>query len=380
MKFEDSGTTNEHLVNQEDTLSDLLCPAPVLIDHCIAILQHHGLPQGHAEIVAESLLHANLRGVDSHGITRLPIYVQRLELGLVEPNPEIRVQADRGASFAVDGGNGMGAVVAMQAMDIALGRLEKFGSVTVGIYHSNHYGSGAYYAEKAVSMDAAAFIYSNAPSTMAPWGGIDPYFGTNPYTFAVPAGKHAPLILDMATSVVARGKIILAANSGEPIPPDWAIDKEGCPTRDAQEALEGSVLPFGGAKGYGIAFMIDIMAGALTGAGFGPRIGDLYKNLQTPQNVGVFFHLIHVGAFLPADTFKRRIDTMIDEIQSIRPARNVSQVLVPGEIENRTAEARRKRGIPLSSKLVDTLEKLGQPAGLSLAKALENTAAKTLEE
>lgn len=346
------------------------CPPDVLARHCAAILRHHGLPQAAAQTVADSLVHANLRGVDSHGVTRMGIYVERLERKLVSPDPAIRIVEDREAAFAVDGGNGMGAVVAMRALDMALERLERFGTVSVGIRNSNHYGAGAYYAERAAGADAAAFLYSNAPPTMAPWGGVDPYFGTNPYTFAVPAGRHPPIILDMATSVVARGKIILAAAAGNPIPAGWAIDAEGSPTTDAEAALQGSVLPFGGPKGYGIAMMIDVLAGVMTGAAFGPRVGDLYHGLEAPQNVGAFIQLTHVGAFMPVESFKQRLDTMIDEIKASRPGKGTGEVLVPGEVESRTAEDRARGGIPMPPSLLAELDRLGEAAGVSLQEAI----------
>lgn len=347
-----------------------LCPPALLTGHCTEILVARGLPRMDARIVAQSLVHANLRGVDSHGVTRMPIYAERIERGVVNPKPNVGVSHDRGATLSIDGNNGMGAVVACQALDLALDRVEAYGSVTVGIHNSNHYGAGAYYAEKAVQRDVIAFLYSNAPSTMAPWGGVDPYLGTNPYTFAAPAGRFAPVILDMASSVVARGKIILAASSGEQIPPGWAIDKDGVETRDAQAALEGSVLPFGGPKGYGIAMMVDMMAGIMTGAAHGPHIGDLYKTFDRPQNVGVFIHLVHAGAFQPADTFKRRMDEMICEIKASRPAKGVDEVLVPGEIEARTAACRAREGIPLPADLVRQLDRLAPPDAPTLCDTL----------
>ncbi|WP_043540286.1 Ldh family oxidoreductase [Salinarimonas rosea] len=349
---------------------ELLCPPSVLVEHCSAILRHNGLPPDHARTVAESLVHANLRGVDSHGVSRLPIYVERLQLGLVERNPDVRVIEDRGAILLLDGGNGMGHVVTAHAVDLALERLQAHGTVSVGIRNSNHYASGAYYVERAAARDAIAFLYGNAPPTMAAWGGVDPYLGTNPYTFAVPTGRHAPIVLDMATSVVARGKIIQAAARGVSIPQGWANDALGRPTTDAEAALDGSVLPFGGPKGYGIALMIDIMAGVLTGAGFGPRVGDLYRELGRPQECGAFLQLTHSGAFQPVSTFKERIDAMIEEIKSGQRASGVEEILVPGEIEARTAARRKCAGIPMPSTLLDELDGIGAPAGVSLRQAL----------
>ena len=365
-----NGRTTTSSAAKGDARQPLLCPPALLVEHCSAVLVGRGLSKTDAEIVARSLVHTNLRGVDSHGVTRMQIYVDRLERGLVNPKPQISITHDKGGTLLFDGDNGMGAVVTSQALDVALDRIEAHGSVTVGIRNSNHYGAGAFYAERAAQHDAVAFLYSNAPSTMALWGGVEPYLGTNPYTFAAPAGSCPPIILDMATSVVARGKIILAAESGDSIPPGWAIDKDGVETTDAQEALDGSVLPFGGPKGYGIALMVDMMAGIMTGAAFGPRIGDLYRNMDQPQNVGVFMQLVHAGAFQPVEAFKRSMDDMIKEIKTSRTAPGVDEVLVPGEIEAASAAERSSAGVPLPLDLVHQLDELAPPETPSLAVAL----------
>jgi LDH2 family malate/lactate/ureidoglycolate dehydrogenase len=220
--------------------------------------------------------------------------------------------------------------------------------------------------QRAVAQDVVAFAYSNAPPTMAPWGGVDPYVGTNPYSYGVPAGEHWPIILDMATSIVARGKIILAAERDEPIPEGWAVDKQGNPTTDAREALEGSVLPFGGPKGYAISLMIDIMAGALTGAGFGPRVNSLYDDFDEPQNVGAFFQLIDLGHFAEPATFKARVDRMIEEIKSSRKAADTEEIFLPGEIEFWMEQERMASGIPLGAETVAELREVGRTCGVDM--------------
>jgi LDH2 family malate/lactate/ureidoglycolate dehydrogenase len=329
------------------------------------ILSAAGLPGPDADIVAAALVDANLRGIDSHGVTRIPIYVERLRRGLVNPEPDVRVVRDSGAALLVDGDNGMGAVVTSRAMDLALERLRDVHSVSVAIRNTNHYSSGAYYMTPALDRGAVSFLYANAPSTTAAWGGVQRYLGTNPYTFAAPTGRHGPFVLDMATSVVARGKILLAAQRGESIPEGWAVDAAGQPTTDAQAALEGAVLPFGGAKGYGIAMMIEVLAGVLAGANIGPAVGDLYEDLERPQGVGSFLQLIDVAAFLPMDQFFARIDAFIDEIKATGSPEDGHEVLVPGEIESRTAAARARDGVPLSPDVVQALERVA-PAGLAV--------------
>ena len=333
---------------------------------CEEVFLSCGMVHKDAAIVADSLVQANLRGVDSHGVARVGIYVKRLEMGLVNPRPNVEVVREGAGTLLVDGDNGMGQVVGVRAIDLGLDKAKESGGVSVGVRRSNHYGAGAYYVQRAVARDTIAFAYSNAPPTMAPWGGVDPYVGTNPYAYGVPAGEHRPVILDMATSIVARGKIILAAERGEPIPEGWAIDEEGNPTTDAQDALRGSVLPFGGPKGYALSLMIDIMAGALTGAGFGPRVNSLYDNFDEPQDVGAFFQLIDIGQFADPAAFKANIDQIIEEIKSSRRAEGTEEIFLPGEIEFRMERERKVSGIPVGAETVAELREVGRSCGVDI--------------
>lgn len=335
---------------------------------CQEIFVSCGMAPEDAYIVADGLVQSNLRGVDSHGVTRVGIYVKRLKMGLVNPRPDIKVVRESAATLLVDGDNGMGQVVGVRALDLGLDRAKESGAVSVGVRRSNHYGAGAYYVQRAVARDTIAFAYSNAPPTMAPWGGVDPYIGTNPYAYGVPAGEYHPIIVDMATSIVARGKIILAAERGEDIPRGWAIDKHGGPTTNAQEALAGSVLPFGGPKGYALSLMIDIMAGALTGAGFGPKINSLYDNFDEPQNVGAFFQLIDLSHFTDPTTFRARIDRMIEEIKSSRKAVGTEELFLPGELEFRMEQEREASGIPIGAETVAELRETGKSCGVDITE------------
>src|SRR3712207_1639304 len=325
-----------------------------------------------AFIIADGLVQSNLRGVDSHGVTRVGIYAKRLKMGLVNPRPEVKIVRESAATLLVDGDNGMGHVVGVRALELGLEKVKQSGGVYLGVRRSNHYGAGAYYVQRAVARDVVAFAYSNAPPTMAPWGGVDPYVGTNPYAFGVPAGVHPPIILDMATSIVARGKIILAAERGESIPEGWAIDKHGNRTTDAQEALEGSVLPFGGPKGYALSLMIDIMAGALTGAGFGPRVNSLYDNFDEPQDVGAFFQLIDIAQFAEPAAFKANIDRMVEEIKSSRRAEGTKEIFLPGEIEFRIEQERKVSGIPVGAETVAELREVGRSCDVDMTDFVQD--------
>jgi len=335
-----------------------------LKEFCSAVLQKMEIPPKDADLIAGSLVQANLWGVDSHGVTRMAIYVERLRKRLVNPKPKITILQETPAMVAVDGDNGSGQVVATKAMELAIAKARESGVGLVGIRNSNHFGVAAFFTMMALRKEMIGIALSNAPATMAPWGGKSPYFGTNPISVAVPAGQELPIILDMATSVAARGKIILAAQKGESIPAGWAIDLDGEVTTDAAKALDGSVLPFGGPKGSAIALLIDVAAGVLTGAAFGPHIGDLYRNMECPQCVGHMMGAIDISWFSDVDAFKNRMDRMIRELKSVPPVKGVSEVLLPGEIEARIQQRREAEGIALTPDVINDLYRLGLEYGV----------------
>ena len=335
-----------------------------LKDFCNALFQKLSIPSRDADLIAEALVQANLRGVDSHGMIRIPIYIKRLKTGLVNPNPRISILRETPAMAVMDGNNGFGQVIAARAMELAIAKASKVGTGFVGIRNSTHFGAAAFFSMMALKHDMIGIVLANSYSTVAPWGGRVPYFGTNPMSIAVPAGKELPVILDMATSMVAIGKILLAAQKGEPIPAGWAVDSDGEVTTDANKALKGSLLPFGGPKGSGIALIIDILAGVLTGAGFGPSVGDLYKNMDSPQNVGQMVGAIDIGHFSDLKEFKDRMDKIIQGLKSVPPAKGVSEVLQPGEIEIRTQKRREVEGIPLNPNMIKELCQLGEEYGV----------------
>lgn len=338
--------------------------AESLKEYCTKLFESVGIPNDQACIISESLVFANLRGVDSHGVVRMGTYMPRLKVKVVEPVTKVEIERQTVSAALVDGKNGMGAVVGSEAMKIAIDKAAQTGIGVVGVKHSNHFGTAAYFTMKALGKDMVGIAMSNAPSSMAPWGGRKAFLGTNPISISVPAAECLPIVFDMATSVVARGKIILAAKKGEKIPEGWAINKDGEVTTDAQEALNGAVLPFGGPKGYAIALLIDVFSGILSGAAFGPHINNLYTNLSDPQNVGHFFMAIDINKFVDIDLFKKRMDQMIKEIKQVDPAKGIKEVLVPGEIEFATEKQRSQTGIPLNRVVVDELKQLGEEYGV----------------
>jgi len=351
-----------------------------LQNYCSNLFVSAGVSQEKADIVAESLIQADLRGVDSHGVVRAAIYLNRIEQNMINPNASVEIEIEDEATVLVNGNNNFGAVVGTKALDIALEKAKQKGAAIVGVKGSNHFGTGAYYALKAIEKDMILLVISNASQTMPPTGGVRPFIGTNPLAIGVPSGKELPFILDMATSVVARGKIIVAAQKGEEIPLGWAIDKDGKPTTDAHAALEGSVLPVGGPKGYGISMFIDILAGVLTGAGFGRYVNNMYENWEEPQNVGHFYLAIDINRFIPIETFKERMDLYIREIKAEPKANGVKEIFIPGEIEHRLVLKRKKEGIELPNKVVEELSELGKRYGIDMAQAACNENGHNKEE
>ncbi len=336
-----------------------------LSDFCVAVLEKTGVPRTNAEIVAHSLLAANLRGVDTHGITRLPIYVERLQAKLTNGRTQGVAISQTPTTAVYDGQDGLGQVVGTKAMQLAIAKAQTAGVALVTARNSTHYGTAGYYAMMALDHDMIGISLTNSPSLMAPWGGRKVFLGTNPLAIAVPAGEEKPFVLDMATSVVARGAIILAAKKGETIPPTWGLNKDGEPTTNAKEANEGALLPLGGHKGYGLAMAIEVLVATLAGGPFGPHIGELYKNPTRAQGVGHFFGAIRIDRFRPAAEFKADMDAMIREVKAAPRAKGFDTILVAGEPEFFTEQERRKTGVPLSDAVVSDLTKLGASVGVA---------------
>ncbi|HEY0836840.1 MAG TPA: Ldh family oxidoreductase [Azospirillum sp.] len=340
-----------------------------LTGFCGAVFRGAGVPGTVADMVAESLVYADLRGVESHGVVRTEIYLRRAAEGMIDPHAEVTLVRDDGCTALADGGNNFGAYVGAQALDRAMERARRHGVCALGVRHSNHFGTGAFYARRAVREGMALIVLSNASQTMPPTGGVRPFIGTNPIAFGFPTGRpkgdEVPFVLDMATSLVARGKIIVAAKRGEAIPLGWAVDRHGNPTTDAQAALEGAVLPLGGPKGSGLSMAIDILAGVLTGAGFGPTVNNMYENWAEPQNVGHFFIVLDIERFIPLASFTDRIGRYIDLMKAEPMAPGVPEILHAGEVEHRLEQRRRFEGIELPDKVAEELTALGRKYGVA---------------
>jgi LDH2 family malate/lactate/ureidoglycolate dehydrogenase len=345
-----------------------------LFDYGCRVLERLDVPPDHAREVAGCLIKAELRGVDSHGMVRLPVYARRIQACVVNAQPAIRMVSARGATALIDGHNGLGPVVGARAMEAALDLARMHGTGFVGVRRSNHFGPAAYYIEKALAAGCIGLAISNAPPNMAPFGGKTRFLGTNPVAVGIPAGREAPLIFDASTSVVARGKIIVAARTGKPIPEGWAIDPEGYPTTDANLALAGAVLPFGGPKGSALSFIIDILCGVLTGAAFASHLNTL-EDLTTVQNIGHVLCAVRTDLFLSDEEFRQRMDAILGMLRASAPGPGAERVLLPGELELANETRMRKEGIDLAPTIAADLASFGETLGVPFPAPLESPAA-----
>ncbi len=334
-----------------------------LIVFAAGILRAAGLPEADAALVARALVQADLEGVGTHGLGRLPNYVARLRGGLVNPRPRIAIVREQGATCLLDGDNGMGQVVATRAMAEAIRRAREHGIGCVGVRRSNHLGAAAFYCQMAVAEGMIGLACSNSPPGMAPWGGRRPFLGTNPLAFGFPAGRRAPVIVDFATSVASRGQVLEAARAARTIPPGWAIDAEGRPTEDPQAALAGALLPMGGPKGYALAVAVEVLSAVLTGAGVGPGVASFFDNWAEPSNVGHLLAAIDIAAFADPAVFAARMEALVGGLKAVPPAAGSPGVQVPGERRAARAAEAAARGLHLPPVLLAELGALAAELG-----------------
>ncbi len=353
-------------MTSEGTFGLLYCDAGALRRYTSEVFGHFGLAPEAAAIVADNLVHADLRGHGAHGVTRIPIYTERLRRGVVNPNPDITIERGGATVALVDGDNGMGAVVGDRAMKEAMRIAAETGVGIASVKHSNHNGPGSYFVTQAPPNGMIGVSASNSPISMAIWGSRGRALGTNPLSVAVPAGQYPAVVVDMSSSVVARGKIVEAAKRGAPIPEGWALDTQGRPTTDSKEAEAGVVLPFAGAKGSAIAVLVDLFAGVLSGAAFGALINNLYADFENPQDNGQFVMAIDVACFMPQDEFLARVDRFVELMKATPRAEGVDEILLPGEPEFLNQERFSRSGVPLPVNVVDDISIVGESIGVPL--------------
>ena len=335
-----------------------------LREYCQGLFVSLGMGKEDAFVVADNLVDADLCGVESHGVSRMSIYMKRVETGVVSKDARIEILQEYPASLALNAKNAMGMVAGKYAMERCIEKAKENGSCFATVNNSNHYGMSAYYASMAARENMFALTGTNAPPNIAPWGSYQAYQGTNPIAFAVPTSGE-PIILDMAPSVVAMGKVILAAKLGKDIPEGWALTKDGQPTTNAKEGMEGTVLPIGGPKGYGIAVFVDILSGILSGAQFGPHLNNMWNDFENPQNVGHFFLAVDIAKFVDIKVFKTRVKQMVGEVKALPKNPGVEEILMPGEPEQRRRQDRKSSGLNLSTVVYEELKSLGEKYGVA---------------
>lgn len=315
-----------------------------------------GMPEVDARIFANALLDADLHGISTHGMSRLDIYLRRIQLGLIDPRATLRVERLRGGILVIDAANGVGHVQGVKALDLLIPLAKENGIAAATIRNSQHFGALSYYCCRAADQGCVLLAMTNCEPAMSPTGGVDAFFGTNPVAASFPTGKGFPIKIDLATAAIARGNIIAAAKKNEPIPVGWALDANGESTTDPQQALLGTVLTMAGHKGYALALMVELLSGVLSGAAVGPAVGSMYKNLDRPQNVGHFFCLLSIDAFMERGEFIRRVDAMVDQIKAGSKRAGVDEILVPGERSARRADENRRIGISIGQETLNEIE------------------------
>ncbi len=348
-------------------MDDLVFSARQLTRIAISLLEAAGVPDSHAALVADSLVEADLRGVDSHGVQNLDIYVQRIRRGLVELHPTFPTIHQSSSTALLDGQNALGQVAAMCAMELAMAKALETGLALVGVRNTNHCGMLAYYTMQAVRDGMVGFASCNGPVNMAPWGGRDKLLGNNPICVAIPAAGEPSIILDMANSVVAKGKLYAARSKGNHIPEGWALDKDGNPTTDPTTALDGgSLLPMGGYKGYGLTLVMDVLTGLLTGSGYSRQVGSLHHELTRGMNLGLLMGALKVESFMPLPVFRQLVDHYIEQMRDSAPAPGFERIFLPGELESDARARRSTEGIPIPRKIWEALVTTGRDLGVEL--------------
>ncbi|MFB3818860.1 MAG: Ldh family oxidoreductase [Candidatus Methylomirabilales bacterium] len=330
------------------------------------VLRGLGAAEDEACIVAESLVRAEMRGTDTHGLPYLKLLVERAEARMVSLPTRLTTLRDEGATALLDGGNGIGQFAGWTAMATSVRKARELGVGLTLVRNTNNLGFLAFYTMHAAEQGLVGVAMSNANASVSPWGGAEAYLGTNPMSISVP-GTAEPLVLDMSSSVVARGKIRKAHRLGEKIPPGWALDEFGAPTEDPAAALKGTLLPIGGPKGYGLALMVDVLAGMLSGSAFGRQVKSFHE-LAGPTGVGALLLAFEVERFMPLETFRTLMAGYVTAIRGSRRARGTVRIYTPGEIESEKEQASRERGIELADASVEMLnqylEKLRSPLRL----------------
>ncbi|MEM6261500.1 MAG: Ldh family oxidoreductase [Bacteroidota bacterium] len=347
-----------------------------LHDFIVAVFAHYQVPTSDAQVAADILIRADLRGIDSHGIARLRAYTRMIEAGRVNPNPNISVVRQTATTATVDGDSGLGLVVGPWANNLVMEKASAYGSGWVSVRNSNHYGIAGYYPMEALKQDLIGWSMTNATPTVAPLWGLDRMLGTNPIAIAFPGKEEPPIVIDMATSAAPFGKIQIALRKQTDVPSGWIMDKDGQLTTRPRDMIEGGALmplgttrEMGGHKGYALASMVDILCAVLSGANWGPFTPPFVLDQLPPDDapgkgLGHFFGAMQIAGFIDPDEFKQQIDAWIRTFRANTPAPGTSGPLIPGDPERKAEAERAQNGVPLLQPVVDDLLYVAERTGV----------------
>jgi L-2-hydroxycarboxylate dehydrogenase (NAD+) len=359
--------------NQQTTLFS----ADYLTEFAASVFMHFGISEADAAQAADVLATSDLRGIDSHGVARLHTYFEMLELGRINPKPNIRIIREKLSVATVDGDNGLGLVVGPKANEIAMEKAEQHGSGWVSVCNTNHFGIAGYYPLQALERDLIGWAMTNTTKLVAPLWGAERMLGTNPIAIAFPGYEEPPIVIDMATSAVAYGKIEIALRTQSTVPKGWIVNKDGRDTTDPQDMINGGAqLPLGsekelgGHKGYGLAAMVDILCCILSGANWGPFAPPFALRQEIPERqvgkgIGHFFGAMQIDGFIDKDEFKKQIDEWIRVFRKTKPAPGTHGPLIPGDPEREAEAIRSKEGIPLLKAVIDDLIEISKKTGIT---------------
>jgi len=351
-------------------------PVEYLEDFSAKVFMHFGVPKADARQAAEVLAKSDLRGIDSHGVARLHTYFDMLALGRINPKPNIKIVREKSSVATVDGDNGLGLVVGPKANEIAMEKAEKYGAGWVAVCHTNHFGIAGYYPLKALERDLIGWAMTNTTKLVAPLWGAERMLGTNPIAIAFPGYKEPPIVIDLATSAAAYGKLEIARRKKTQVPRGWIIDKNGDMTTNPDDMVNGGALlplgsdrDMGGHKGYALAATVDILCAVLSGANWGPFAPPFALRQEVPtrsvgKGIGHFFGAMQIDGFIDKDDFKKQIDDWIRIFRNTKPAPGTQGPLIPGDPEREAEAVRGKEGIPLIQPVVDDLLDIAQKTGI----------------
>jgi LDH2 family malate/lactate/ureidoglycolate dehydrogenase len=329
------------------------------------LAEHVGVSHEDAEIFAHALVDADVHGTSTHGVSRLNIYLERITRGLINPTAKLSVDRAHGSVLALDANNGVGQVQAMKALDLLMPLAKTNGVAAATIRNSQHFGAVAYYCNCAAEHGMILLAMTNCEPAMSPTGGYEPFFGTNPIAASFPRKDGPPVKVDLSTSIVARGNIIAANKKKESIPEGWALSRTGEPTTDAAEALLGTVQTMAAHKGYALALMVEVFSGVLSGAAIGSEVGSMYKNLDRKQDVGHFFCLLDIAAFMDKSTFDDRMSWMVERRKTNKRRPGADEILIPGERSARAASQNERDGVALGPETIVELERWCEKFGIA---------------